>query len=168
MTTSTDTPIAAPADTLPEVPAPSSNVTVPVHKPKPPNLGLTAEQRRERARKAGLARAEKAAALNIQVKTDPHGFDWQNAPIPDAERFLAELRAEVNRGAEIIQQRYGHRDLEGVTCVICGTDIAPGKWAMSKTPRDPETGLLKAIYYCTANCVARENLRNQGVRNVPQ
>lgn len=153
---------------LPELPAPSSNVTIPVIKSKPPQTHLNAEQRRERARKAGLARAEKAAALATQAKTDPHSFDWHHASLPEAEKFLAELREEVTRGSGILQQRYGQRDQQGVKCIVCQGNIPPGKWAMSKSVRNQATGLLEAIYYCTANCVARENLRIQGIRNVPQ
>lgn len=79
-------------------------------------------------------------------------YNWREAPIPEAEEYLAALRTEAERGAMALQTRLRP---EKVKCHVCSRGISPGKEMSRHVVRDEATGLLKNIYFDTAICVAR-------------
>lgn len=106
------------------------------------------EWRSERARKAALAKHAKAADTS---------YDWLNEPIDAAERHLADMRLEIERGAKIIQQRHSTASLKYVKCEVCKKDILNGRWVQARTIRDPHTNLQRNIFLCSTACVAQQS-----------
>lgn len=151
--------------TVPEIPAPS--IKVPEVKPKAPHTHLNAEQRRDRAKLAADRRWKAEEKLKAQAQ-HPESFDWENAPMEDAEKFLAHLRAEAERASGILQRRASSIRLAEVNCIVCNALIQPGRWAMQKQRKNPATGLYYNIFYCTQRCVALENLEKQKVNSIPR
>jgi hypothetical protein len=156
--------LASAYGTAPEVPAPTLTPPPAPH-PKAHPTKLNAQQRHRRAQQAAQARHAKEAQLKQRAQSG-ESFDWANAPLEEAEKFLAHLRVEAGNGALILQQRYA-APVKNV-CVVCHSQIDPGREVMSKQRRDASTGLIKILYYCSQRCVARENLRNQGVQDYPR
>lgn len=102
------------------------------------------EWRSERARLAANARYAKQSAEQ---------YDWENQPLPDAEQHLAGMRREIERGAQILHKRYDTSHNADVPCERCGGRIPNGRWVMQKSIRDPETGLVRPIFFCSGGCV---------------
>jgi hypothetical protein len=87
--------------------------------------------------------------------------EWQKMSIEDAKRVLAELRADAELGARILQQRLG-REKPEMKCIICGSRI--DGYPVSQAPvRDAATGIYENVFYCSVECVARKNQQQTGV-----
>lgn len=101
----------------------------------------TAEERSEKARKAIEARWSKR-------------YDWENAPIDHALEYLAEIRAEVEKGGLVLQRRISVLKIERVKCFGCTNEInlSEGRYAGMRTRNNWDTGLPESAYACSAAC----------------
>ena len=111
---------------------------------------LSAEQRSERAQKAALAKADSK-------------FDWLDCSLEEGLQHLAELRAEADKGGQLLQQRM---DADRVSSVQCSNpnctngenggpkviDVGSGRFAGMKTINAAATGKPKTAYACSAGC----------------
>jgi hypothetical protein len=87
--------------------------------------------------------------------------DWEHMSLEQAVKTLADMRADMQQGAEIIQSRLSAQ--KGADrCVVCGKEIT-GNPTSIETIRDPETALMYNKFYCSAECVAR---KQQGLTGV--
>jgi len=86
-------------------------------------------------------------------------YDWENEPIDDALAYLAEIRAENERGAIILQKRISELKVERVKCFGCDNiiNISEGRWAGMRTRNNFETGLPESAYACSAACMLKLN-----------
>lgn len=84
-------------------------------------------------------------------------YDWDAAPIIEAEQHLARLRHEIELGSRKLQQRYGALKNADVKCCMCPTMIRPGQWVQNRAVPHPVTKLLHNIYFCSARCVSIYN-----------
>ena len=107
-------------------------------------------------------RAEKQKAAKARWARHAEAkADWQSMPLDEAKQHLAEMRADIELGAHIIQQRIG-QETPVPHCVICNTEIK-GLPAQTVPIRDHATGLYTNEFYCSAECVVRKNQRQSGV-----
>jgi hypothetical protein len=102
------------------------------------------EWRTDRARKAAEARYAKEAATS---------YDWESAPLSEAEQHLADMRREIEKGARALLQRFDTSKDKYVPCATCRKDIQNGLWVMQKNVKDAATGLNKNIFFCSAGCI---------------
>lgn len=100
-----------------------------------------------------VARAKTAAEARW-LKHQQEQYDWEGTPLEVAQDHLAKLRKEIELGGRILQQRHNEATQQFVQCYICKRDIVNGKWAMNRTIRDPNTGLLQNIFLCSQSCIA--------------
>lgn len=100
-------------------------------------------------------RAKKAAAARWEGRDK-----WTDMPLLEAERKLAEMRAELERATEIVRRRLTVADF--VKCDTCSKEIANGRWAQVRTRHDFDTGLPVSIYFCSARCISLFNQKTQG------
>jgi hypothetical protein len=87
--------------------------------------------------------------------------DWERMSLEQALRTLADMRADMQQGAQIIEQRLSKQKAEQV-CVVCNKPI-PGNPTSIETVRDPETAIMYNRFYCSAECVARKNQSQYGI-----
>ena len=118
--------------------APAAATEQPVE-PKP--APLTPEERAERARLAAKARWAKQ-------------FDWETCSMPEGLAKLAELRAETEKGALVMERRSTELRVNVAKCYECGKDIdiGAGRFAGSRTRKNPENGQDETAYACCAAC----------------
>jgi hypothetical protein len=108
---------------------------------------------------------QREAALARWKRTKEQSKDWYTMELAEAERKLADLRKQAEEGAVILQQRLAtERAKDQIKCVICDATIIPGRHAMQSATRDPHTGVLYNIFYCSQRCVAVRNKRGQAER----
>lgn len=95
---------------------------------------------------------------------------WEEAPIDEALSYLAEIRAEVERGGLILQKRISELKVEKVKCFGCDNviNISEGRWATMRTRNNFETGLPETAYACSAACGLKLNKDFSHPTRVPQ
>jgi hypothetical protein len=111
---------------------------------------MTSYGRKSRGNDPELLR--KVAPLGGKARWE-YRVDWENTDMNEALCALAELRAELERGALILQRRQSETAIVEVRCCVCnnvigGTDKAVG----SRTRMNYETGLYESFYVCSAKC----------------
>lgn len=83
-------------------------------------------------------------------------FDWQHAPLRDAEAALAALRISYEAAMRIVQERHATLLQTDIRCTVCGSPIADGQWKFrDDSRRDSKTGLLSPGFCCSTNCYTR-------------
>lgn len=94
-------------------------------------------------------RAKAAASRNKLAK-----FDWEVEPMDECLAYLAELRAETERGGLVLQRRISEQRQSHAKCFACDNiiDIGAGRFAGSKTRNNFDTGLPEVAYACSAKC----------------
>lgn len=97
--------------------------------------------------------AKKAAALRWA------SHDWASMPLQDAIAEIAELRDTLEKASKIVQQRM--TPVVNLTCTVCHAPIPQGRWCQSKYIRNPQTGFIDTIYFCSALCVTKRNKQEQ-------
>lgn len=117
-------------------------------------VNMTEEQRIERAKLAADARWNRK-------------FDWDKTPMDKCKDKLAELRAEAERGALVLQKRMSSECITQATCYnpackhgpeVDGArtpmviDITGGRFVGCKTRMNPDTGLMETAYACSEGC----------------
>lgn len=120
---------------------------------KPQKPKMSAEFLHDRAAKAATARWGKR-------------FNWDEAPLDKAEQHLAFLREELERGSQIVRQRFPAPSV--VKCHQCDREIKAGRWAQQQCRLNHATGLPYSIYFCTAACLTLFNRAQQGILDLPR
>lgn len=106
---------------------------------KPP---LTEAQRIERAKHA------------IESRWAKH-YPWDSADIDDSLSYLAELRAEVEKGGITLQNRISVLKVEKVKCYGCEKVIELGSghnFVGMRTRNNFDTGIPESAYACCQRC----------------
>lgn len=81
-------------------------------------------------------------------------YDWEAANLDEALAYLAEIRAECERGGLILQNRVSQLRIETVKCFSCENiiNISEGRYAGMRTRSNFETGIPESAYACSAAC----------------
>lgn len=84
----------------------------------------------------------------------------------EALQMLAKMRHNCEIVAVMINNRITGAD-EVAKCETCkGSKAVNRQWALIRPQRDPNTQLVRNLYYCSIACVALENKQKQGVYGV--
>jgi hypothetical protein len=113
------------------------------------------------AERKNLRQQRQLAAKARWSKQADAKADWETMPLDEAKAALAEMRADAELGARIIQERIGKERPEQV-CAVCGT-VIKGLPAQIVPVRTDSTGLWDNIFYCSAECVVRRNQKQSGI-----
>lgn len=86
-------------------------------------------------------------------------YDWEEANIDAALIYLAEIRAECERGGIILSKRVSELKVERVKCFGCDNiiNLSEGRWATMRTRNNFETGIPESAYACSAACGLKLN-----------
>ena len=86
-------------------------------------------------------------------------YPWDTANIDDALLYLAEIRAECEKGGIILQKRVSELKVETVKCYGCDNiiNLSEGRWATMRTRNNFETGVPESAYACSAACGLKLN-----------
>jgi hypothetical protein len=86
-------------------------------------------------------------------------YDWEHANLDDALAYLAEIRAECERGGLLLQGRISELKVERVKCYGCDNiiNLSEGRWATMRTRNNFETGQPESAYACSAACGLKLN-----------
>jgi hypothetical protein len=97
-------------------------------------------------------------------------YNWELAPMDDALSYLAELRAEVERGGLLLQKRVSELKIERVKCFGCDNviNLSEGRWATMRTRNNFETGIPESAYACSAACGLKLNREFSHPLRIPQ
>jgi hypothetical protein len=81
-------------------------------------------------------------------------YDWEASALDEALIYLAEIRAEVERGGLILEKRISQQRVETVKCYSCENiiNISEGRWAGMRTRNNFETNIPESAYACSAAC----------------
>ena len=81
-------------------------------------------------------------------------YDWEGSALDESLVYLAEIRAEVERGGLILEKRISQQRIETVKCFSCENiiNISEGRWAGMRTRNNFETGVPESAYACSAAC----------------
>jgi hypothetical protein len=106
----------------------------------------------------------------IATGSDPEGeagpedvclTDWENIPLPEAQRCLQRLRDTLEKAAQIVQTRITSE--QASECAYCGKTILDHAKAFSRmTNRNPKTGMLVTTDVCTEQCYRGYRAREAG------
>lgn len=100
--------------------------------------------------------ADRKEALSARLAKK---YDWDTEPLDEALAYLAEIRAEVERGGLALQKRVSELKVEKVKCFGCDNiiNLSEGRWATMRTRNNFETGLPESQYACSAACGLKLN-----------
>ena len=86
-------------------------------------------------------------------------YPWEVAALDDALAYLAEIRAECERGGLILQKRVSELKVEKVKCFGCDNiiNLSEGRWATMRTRNNFETNIPESAYACSAACGLKLN-----------
>jgi hypothetical protein len=86
-------------------------------------------------------------------------YDWEHSNLDDALAYLAEIRAECERGGLLLQGRISELKVERVKCFGCDNiiNLSEGRWATMRTRNNFETGVPESAYACSAACGLKLN-----------
>lgn len=86
-------------------------------------------------------------------------YNWDTAPLDDALAYLAEIRAECERGGLALERRVSDLKVEVVKCFGCDNmiNLSQGRWATSRTRNNFETNIPETAYACSAACGLKLN-----------
>src|SRR5580704_4528297 len=83
-------------------------------------------------------------------------IDWHKCSLAEGMALIAEMRAELELGSNIIQNRSGQEEQPEIRCFNpqCAKviDVASGRFAGMRTRNNAETGLPESAYACSAAC----------------
>lgn len=136
---------------------------------------------KEGARKGGLeSQKKRRAALEGNQQTQAVEARWaaeraseeevtkyfQGVPIEEGLAVLARMRENSKIASLALNQRIT-ADNNKDRCEFCGGPKKSNKqWALVRPYRDPLTLLVRNHYFCSIECVALMNRRDQGVYGV--
>lgn len=81
-------------------------------------------------------------------------YDWETSTLDESLIYLAEIRAECERGGLILEKRISQQRVETVKCYSCENiiNISEGRWAGMRTRNNFETNIPESAYACSAAC----------------
>jgi hypothetical protein len=110
-------------------------------------------QARSQQREAVMARYERQRQLKD---------DWEKMSIEEALKTIADMRADMEQGAQIVQARLSAQNKDKMICSVCNKEIAANPTSY-ETVRDSETGLMHNIFYCSQGCLAKKVQAQTGI-----
>lgn len=86
-------------------------------------------------------------------------YPWDTSDLDEALQYLAEIRAECEKGGIALQKRVSELRIERVKCFSCDNiiDISAGRWAGMRTRNNFETGVPESAYACSGACMLKVN-----------
>jgi hypothetical protein len=88
--------------------------------------------------------------------------DWEKMSLEQALKTLADMRADMEQGAQIVQQRLSTQKNTEMICTIC-SKVIPMNPPAQETVRDQETGLMYNRFYCSQECFVRKTQSQTGI-----
>jgi hypothetical protein len=87
---------------------------------------------------------------------------WEQMSLEEALKTLADMRADLQTGALIVEARLSAQNKDKMICCVCNKEIL-GNPTSYDSVHDHETGLKYNKFYCSQECLARKIQAQTGI-----